>query len=76
MEHNSTSDKMLRAVLLDEKLMEFGEYTESDCKSFAQAIYSENCIVNAVAKIIDRGSLNATEGEIYKEVSEYLKRYL
>lgn len=75
MEHNSISDKMLRAVLLDEKLMEFGGYTAADCTSLNQAIYSENCIVNAVAKIIDMGRFsNATEGEIYKAVSEYLKR--
>ena len=74
MEHNSIADKMLRAVLLDEKLMAFGGYTAADCTSINQAIYSENCIVSAVAKIIDRGRYNATEGEIYKEVSEYLKR--
>ena len=74
MEHNSIADKMLRAVLLDEKLMAFGGYTAADCTCINQAIYSENCIVSAVAKIIDRGRYNATEGEIYKEVSEYLKR--
>lgn len=74
MEHNSISDKMLRAVLLDEKLMEFGGYTAADCTSIAQALYSDNCIVSAVARIIDRGNSAASESEIYKEVSEYLKR--
>ena len=74
MEYNSIGDKMLRAVLLDEKLMEFGEYGPEDCRSLAQALASDNCIVCAVARIIDRGRMNATENEIYKEVSEYLKR--
>ena len=54
--------------------MAFGEYGPEDCQSLAQALSSDNCIVNAVARIIDRGRANATEGEIYKEVSEYLKR--
>ena len=74
MEYNLIGDKMLRAVLHDEKLMAFGEYGPEDCQSLAQALSSDNCIVNAVARIIDRGRANATEGEIYKEVSEYLKR--
>lgn len=74
MEHNSIGDKMLRAVLLDEKLMAFGEYGPEQCQSLSQALYSDNCIVCAVARIIDGGRRNATENEIYKEVSEYLKR--
>ena len=65
---------MLRAVLLDKKLMEFGEYGPEECQSLAQALASNNCIICAVARIIDRGRMKATENEIYKEVSEYLKR--
>lgn len=64
---------MLQAVLMDEKLMAYGEYTPDECTSLVRALSSENCIVNAVAKIIDRGRMNATETEIYREVSEYLK---
>lgn len=74
MEHNSIGDKMLRAVLLDEKLMEFGEYGPEECTSLVQALSSENCIVCAVAKIIDRGQSKYSESEIYKEVNDYLKR--
>ena len=66
-------DKMLQAVLLDEKLMAFGEYTPDECTSLAQALASDNCIISAVAKIIDRGRSGASESEIYREVSEYLK---
>ena len=69
----SIGDKMLQAVLMDEKLMAFGEYAPDECTSLVQALSSDNCIVNAVAKIIDRGRLGGTETEIYREVSEYLK---
>ena len=64
---------MLQAVLMDEKLMAFGEYTPDECTSLAQALSSDNCIVNAVAKIIDRGRHGASESEIYREISDYLK---
>jgi len=76
MEHNSIGDKMLRAVLLDEKLMAFGEYGPEDCTSLVEALSSDNCIVCAVAKIIDRGQLKYNDNEIYREVSEYLKRMI
>lgn len=75
MENNSIGDKMLRAVLQDDRLIRFGEYDPNDYRSLNQALYSENCIVCAVAKIIDRGrDKDASENEIYKEVSDYLKR--
>ena len=76
MGHDSIADKMLRAVLLDEKLMAFGDYSPSECQSLAQALSSDNCIINAVARIIDGGRSNYTENEIYKEVSDYLKRMI
>ena len=69
----SVGDKMLQAVLMDEKLMAFGEYTPDECTSLVQALSSENCIVSAVAKIIDRGRSGGSETEIYREVSEHLK---
>ena len=69
----SVGDKMLQAVLMDEKLMAFGEYTPDESTSLIRALSSDNCIVNAVAKIIDRGRQGASETEIYREVSEYLK---
>lgn len=64
---------MLQAVLRDEKLMAFGDYSLDECRSLIQALSSDNCIVNAVARIIDRGRMGASESEIYREVSEYLK---
>jgi hypothetical protein len=74
MEYNSIRDKMLRAVLKDDSLISFGEYDPDEYRSIAQALASENCIVNAVAQIIDMGADRSSEGEIYKVVSEYLKR--
>ena len=64
---------MLQAVLMDEKLMAYGEYSPDECTSIVQALSSDNCIVNAVARIIDRGRMGASEPEIYREVSDYLK---
>ena len=69
----SVGDKMLQAVLMDEKLMSFGEYSPNECTSLAQALYSDNCIINAVARIIERGRSGRSETEIYREISEYLK---
>lgn len=69
----SIGDKMLQAVLMDEKLMAFGEYSPDECTSIVQALSSDNCIVNAVARIIDRGRMGASESEIYREVNDYLK---
>ena len=68
-------DKMLEAVLLDEKLMKFGGYEPHECLSLDRALVSDNCIVSAVAKIIERTfETESNPNEIYKEVSDYLKK--
>lgn len=68
-------DKMLEAVLLDEKLMKFGGYEPHECLSLDRALVSDNCIVSAVAKIIERTfETGSNTNEIYKEVSDYLKK--
>jgi len=69
----SVGDKMLQAVLMDEKLMVFGGYSPDECTSLVRALSSDNCIVNAVARIIDRGRSGASESEVYREVNEFLK---
>ena len=67
-------DKMLEAVLLDEKLMKLGGYEPHECLSLDRALVSDNCIVSAVAKIIERTfETGSNPNEIYKEVSDYLK---
>lgn len=67
-------DKMLQAVLMDENLMKYGNYSASQISSIYQAVSSDNFIINAVAQIIKRIGEGAEERELWKEVNEYLKR--
>lgn len=73
MAYQSNMDKVLQAVLLDENLMKFGNYSESDIKSIYQALESENVVIATTAKIILRESEGASSNEIYNEISNYLK---
>lgn len=72
MAYITNNDKMLQAVLLDEHLMKFGNYTAADIGTIYQALDSENHIINAVAQIIKRASEDATEKELWKEINKYL----
>ncbi len=74
MAYTTNNDKMLEAVLTDSELMKYGKYTPSEITSVYQAVSSDNLVVSAVAQIIQRASEGATEKEIYKEVTEYLKK--
>lgn len=75
MAYTTNDDKMLEAVLMDENLMKFGRYDERDLNfsSVFQARESDNYVISAVAGIIIRNSEGATEREIYKEITEFLK---
>lgn len=71
------SDKILYAVLSDEHLMAYGEYSFEDIQSMDFALASDNAIVKAVAMIIDKyRSDNYTEKEIYKAVKDLLTKEL
>lgn len=74
MAYTTNNDKMLEAVLTDPDLIKYGNYDLSEITSIYQAVDSDNVVVSAVAQIIKRSSEQATEREIYKEVTEYLKR--
>lgn len=74
MAYTTNNDKMLEAVLTNPDLMEYGNYGPEDITSVYQAIASDNTIVSTVAQIIKRTADEATEKEIYKEVTEYLKK--
>lgn len=74
MAYTTNNDKMLEAVLTDPDLMKFGNYSPADIQSIYQAVSSDNIVVSAVAQIIQKLSEGATEKEIYKEVTEYLKK--
>ena len=70
----TNNEKILQAVLLDDKLMEFGGYTANDIGNIYQAIESDNSVISTVAQIISRTSEGATERELWKEINDYLKR--
>lgn len=70
----SNSDKMLAAVLMCPELMKFGNYDMRDISSIYQAVNSDNYVVSAVARIIMRTSEDASENEIYKEITDFLKK--
>lgn len=72
MAYISNNDKMLQAVLLDERLMKFGSYTPEDIGNIYQALDSDNYVINAVAQIIKRTNEGATMQELWKEINTYL----
>ena len=70
----TNNEKILQAVLLDDKLIDIGGYTTEDISNIYQAIDSNNCVISTVAQIISRASEGATERELWKEINDYLKR--
>ena len=63
----TNNEKILQAVLLDERLMEFGGYTSEDIGNIYQAMDSENYVISTVAQIINRTNEGATERELWKD---------
>ena len=68
------NNKMMEAVLLDEDLMKYGQYDLASIRSTQEALDSDNVVVNAVARIIQRADEDSSTTAIYKEVNDYLKR--
>ena len=52
MAYTPNKDKMLQAVLLNERLMKIGNYTPSEIGTIYSALDSDNCVINTVAQII------------------------
>jgi hypothetical protein len=69
----TNSDRILQAVLKDDRLVLYGNYNPSDYETIEEAAASDNCIVGAVAKIIEGKNLGKTDKEIYNEVNHYLQ---
>ena len=65
-------NKMLQAVLLNENLMKFGNYTPKDISTIEQALVSDNYVINAVAQIIKGIGEGVSERELWKEINKYL----
>lgn len=74
--NNENYNKILEAVLLDEKLMEYAQYEPSEISSLEHALGSPNAIVSAVATIVEGLSEDKSEKEIYNTVNELLKKKL
>lgn len=74
MAYINNEDKMLHAVLMNERLMKFGNYNLNEVGGIYQALDSENYVINAVAQIIKRTGEGASVNELWKEINEYLKR--
>lgn len=72
----TNGDKVLQAVLSDERLINQGDYNPADFDTITEALDSYNALVCAVAKIIDGKENNSTDREIYNEVTNYLKSNL
>ena len=74
--YNENYNKILEAVLLDEKLMEYAQYEPSEISSLENALGSNNAIVSAVATIIEGLCEEMSEKEIYNTVNDLLKKKL
>lgn len=71
--YQTNSDKILQAVITDEQLINFYGYNPNDYSSISDALDSDNAVIRAIAQIINRNEQEATEREIYNEVSNFLK---
>lgn len=71
--YQSNGDKILQAVIADEQLINFYGYNPNDYITVSDALDSDIAIVQAIAQIINRVEQDATEKEIYNEVSNFLK---
>ncbi len=68
----SAKDKLLQAVLKEPVLSKFGEYDSDEYPTVDSAIESDNEVVSAVGRIIERQSYNVSDKEIYREVCNHL----
>ena len=59
-----TKDKLLQAVLKEPILCKFGEYDPENYLTVDDAIESDNEVVSAVGRIIERQSSNVSDRDI------------
>ena len=70
--NQSNGDKILQAVIADERLVNFYGYNPNDYNRVVDALDSDVVVIQAIAKIIFRHEQGASEREIYNEVSNFL----
>ena len=66
-------DKLLQAVLKEPILCKFGEYDPDDFLTVDDAIESDNEVVSAVGRIIERQTSKVSQRDIYREVCNHLR---
>lgn len=71
--YQTNGDKILQAIIEDEELMQLGEFDPNKYQSLPQALGSNNTIIQAIARIIERKEQKVSENEIYKEIFNFLK---
>jgi len=71
--YQTNGDKILQAVINDEQLIRFYDYSPDDYNTIAEALDSDVAIIHAIAQIISCNEQKATDKEIYNEVSNFLK---
>ncbi|MBR4647914.1 MAG: hypothetical protein IKO75_12440 [Bacteroidales bacterium] len=71
--YQTNCDKILQAVIADGQLVNFYGYNPDDYSLISDALDSDIPVIQAIAQIIYRNEQNATEREIYNEVSNFLK---
>lgn len=71
--YQTNSDKILEAVIADERLVSFYGYNPENFSSMSDALDSDVAVIQAIAQIINRNEQKATEREIYNEISNFLK---
>lgn len=72
--YNNNSNRILQAVLADEKLIEFGEYNPTDFQYLDEALASDCPVVNTVARIINGVDERNSPRAIFDMVTTYLKK--
>ena len=72
----TNNDLMLRAVLTNPKLKEFGKYEDDPDITLDGALRAENCMVKTVATIIDLNDRNEESDTIYRTVRQILEQNL
>lgn len=72
----TNNDLMLRAVLANPKLKEFGKYEDDPDITLDGALRAENCMVKTVATIIDLNDRNEESDTIYRTVRQILEQNL
>lgn len=71
--YQTNGDKILQAVIADEQLVKFYDYNPNDYSCISEALDSDIAVIHAIAQIIYRNEQEATEKEIYNEVSNFFK---